>query len=290
MSLSNLATRVLFAVIAIPVVLAIIWVGGILLALLLAAVGALGASEYYRIARAAGYTPLDVAGVALAFLLPLGTHFYRVGSFEPPVLTLGAALIVVLFALAIWARGVEGAPIGATGTTVFGVLYASGLLTFAYAVRYHTYAVGPRAGTALLLYPLLLTWISDTGAYFVGRALGRHKLIPAVSPGKTVEGAVGALVLCALASWAYGRWALPSFAMLALTPVSAIAFGVAISVAVQLGDLAESLIKREGGVKDSSHIIPGHGGVLDRVDGLLFALPIAELVFTYPHVLIPALR
>lgn len=290
MALSNLATRVLFAVVAIPVVLAIVWIGGVLLALLLAAVGALGASEYYRIARAAGYAPLDVAGVALAFLLPIGAHFYRVGSFEPPVLTLGAALLVVLFALTIWARGVEGAPIGAAATTVFGVLYASGLLTFAYAVRYDTYAVGARAGTALLLYPLVLTWTSDTGAYFVGRALGRHKLIPAVSPGKTVEGAVGALVLCAVASWAYAQWVLPHFAMLALTPVSAIVFGVAISVAVQLGDLAESLIKREGGVKDSSHIIPGHGGVLDRVDGLLFALPIAELAFTYPHVLLPALR
>ncbi|HEV2181035.1 MAG TPA: phosphatidate cytidylyltransferase, partial [Gemmatimonadaceae bacterium] len=142
-----------------------------------------------------------------------------------------------------------------------------------------------------LFYPLVLTWISDTAGFFVGRSMGRHKLSPSVSPGKTVEGAVGALVVCAVASWCYAKWVLPSpNVLLAIRPMIAVALGVAISVAVQLGDLAESLIKREAGQKDSSHLIPGHGGVLDRIDGLLFALPVAYLAFTFPHVLLPAMR
>ncbi|HEX6536272.1 MAG TPA: phosphatidate cytidylyltransferase [Gemmatimonadaceae bacterium] len=288
--MSNLTARILFAVVAIPVVLGAVWVGGVVLALLLAAAGALGAWEYYRIAREAGHTPLVPLGIGIAFLLPLALHLYRVGRFEPPTLALGAAVLIVIFATSIFARGPEGRPIGAAATTLFGIAYASGLLAFAYGLRYHTYAVGARAGTVLLFYPLALTWISDTGAYAVGRAVGRHKLIPAVSPGKTVEGAVGALVLCAILSWVYARWLLAPLALLGVRPGTAVLFGIVLSVAVQLGDLVESLIKREAGVKDSSHLIPGHGGVLDRLDGMLFALPVAYLFLTYPHVLFPAIR
>lgn len=290
MAVSNLTARVLFAVIAIPVVAAIIWAGGFVLAALLSVAGALATAEYFRLARAASYEPLEVAGVALAFILPICVFGYHVGEFAPPVLTLGAAIFLALFALAIFARGPGGHPMGAVAITVFGVLYGAGLLCFAYGLRYHNYAVGRRAGTALLFYPLIITWISDIAGFFVGRSVGRRKLMPSVSPGKTVEGAVGALVVCAVASWCYARWALPSYAFLTMRPLIAVLLGIGLSVAVQLGDLAESLIKREAGLKDSSNLIPGHGGVLDRIDGLLFALPVAYLAFTFPHVLLPAIR
>jgi len=290
-AVSNLAARVLFAVVAIPVVVAIIWAGGFALAALLAVAGALAAAEYFQLARAASYEPMEVVGVPLAFVLPIGVFGYQIGHFTPPVLTLGAVIIAAVFALAIFARGPGGHPMGAAAVTVFGILYGAGFLSFAFGLRYHNYAVGRAAGSALLFYPLVLTWISDTAGFFVGRSMGRHKLIPSVSPGKTVEGAVGALVVCAVASWCYAKWVLPSpHVLLAMRPVTAIVFGIAISVAVQLGDLAESLIKREAGQKDSSHLIPGHGGVLDRIDGLLFALPVAYLALTFPHVLLPAIQ
>jgi phosphatidate cytidylyltransferase len=289
-ALSNLAARVLFAIVAIPIVVAAVYAGGLALAVLLAAAAGMAAWEFYQIARAAGHTPFTWAGTVIAALIPIAVFGYQIGRFTPPVLTLGAIGVLMLLAWAIWARGVDGRPIGAVATTVFGVLYTAGMLSFGYALRYHNYAVGATAGTALLIYPLVLTWTSDTAAYFVGRAIGRHKLIPSVSPGKTIEGAVGALVASIIVSWLYARFVLPAYAMLGLSPVSAMIFGLVLSVAVQVGDLAESLIKREAGVKDSSHIIPGHGGVLDRLDSLLFALPTAYLLFTFPHFLLPVFR
>jgi phosphatidate cytidylyltransferase len=289
-ALSNLATRVLVALVAIPLVLVAAYAGSLLLALLLALASALAAWELYRIGAASGDRPLAAIGIVLALLVPVAVHFFRLGLFHPPYVVLAVIIALALLAAAIWLRGVEGRPLAAAGVTLFGVVYTGGALSFAYGLRHHNYVVDARSGTALLFYPLVLTWISDSAGYFVGRALGRHKLIPSVSPGKTVEGALGALVLTMLASWAYARGVLPSFANLTLLPWAALLFGAAISVAVQLGDLAESLIKREAGVKDSSHLIPGHGGVLDRIDGLLFALPTAYLVFTFPHVLIFIIR
>ena len=169
-----------------------------------------------------------------------------------------------------------------------GAIYTGGMLSFGYLLRYHDYAVGAAAGTALVGLPLVLTWASDIGAYFVGRALGKRKLIPSVSPGKTVAGAVGALVVTALVSWLYVRFVLEPYAQLGLRPVWAVLFGLVVSVAAQVGDLAESLLKREGGVKDSSHLLPGHGGILDRFDSLLFVLPLAHLLLGF--LLIPAVR
>jgi phosphatidate cytidylyltransferase len=289
-ALSNLAARVIFAVIAIPIILLLTYVGGLPLAILLAAAGGRAAWEYYGIAEAAGERPMAIIGTIIAAAIPLAVFGYQVGRFHPPVLTLAATITLIVFALAIWWRGVEGRPTGAVATTMFGAVYTGGMLSFAYGLRYHNYAVGALAGMALVVYPLLLTWTSDTAAYFVGRALGKRKLIPAVSPGKTVAGAVGALVASVVVSWLYARYILPPVARLSMLTWQAVWFGLVISVAVQVGDLAESLIKRDAKVKDSSHLIPGHGGMLDRIDSLLFAIPVAYLLFTFPHMFFPVNR
>jgi phosphatidate cytidylyltransferase len=275
--LSNLAQRILFALGAIPVVLGAVWIGDWALAGILAIASALAAWEFYRIAERLGTRPMAQAGVALAALVPLAIHARYLGLPVDALVspTVGAVLVVALFTAAIFARGVTGRPLESVSLTVFGVLYTGALLSFAYALRYHPYAVGRTAGTALLVLALALVWISDTAAYVVGRTMGKRKLIPSVSPGKTVAGAVGALIVSAVASWALVRFVLVPQAQLGLRPVHAILFGITVSTAVQLGDLAESLIKRQAGVKDSSQIIPGHGGVLDRIDGMLFALPVA---------------
>jgi phosphatidate cytidylyltransferase len=210
-----------------------------------------------------------------------------------------AIVPIVLLAVSIWARGVAGKPLASVAVTLFGVLYV-GTISFGYALRYHPYASGrnpqgphavdPAAGAAVVALPLLVTWASDIGAYFAGRAFGKRKLIPNVSPGKTVAGAVGGLLLSIVVCWAYAQWVLRPVALLGMTTVNAILFGTLISIAAQIGDLAESLIKRDTGVKDSSHIIPGHGGVLDRFDSLLYVMPVAWLLLTRAHLLVPAGR
>ena len=292
--MSELARRTLFAIVAAPVALWIVLVGGAPLAALLAIVSALGAWEFYRIARAAGANPLADAGIALAGLVPLAIHASYLGVFTVSP-ALAALVFLLLLGASIWLRGVEGKPIAAVATTLLGVVYTAGMLGFGYAIRYHdtvrgyddvsatqiglgSFAMRIAPGGALLIFPLLVTWASDIGAYFVGRAIGGRKLIPSISPGKTVAGAVGGLFASMLVAFLYARYVLVPVAQLGFTPQGALLFGALISIAAQVGDLFESLIKRESGVKDSSHIIPGHGGILDRFDSLIFVMPVAYLL------------
>ena len=294
---SELARRVAFGVVAAPIAIAIVIYGGAPLAALLAVASALGAWEFFRIARAAGHTPFDDIGIALAGMLPLLVHARYLQLYDPSgklsAVEIAALVLLLLLALAIWKRGVGGKPLSAVASTMFGVAYTGGMLSFGYAVRYHEYAFAPASlslggksfgvpsGGLLLLLPLLTTWASDIGAYAVGRTMGRHKLIPSVSPGKTVEGAIGGLVFSVIVAWLLTHFVLRPTAQLDFRwrPVGVIVVGALISIAAQIGDLAESLLKREAGVKDASQIIPGHGGVLDRVDSLLFVLPVSFIMF-----------
>jgi phosphatidate cytidylyltransferase len=292
--MSELALRILFSVVAAPLALFVVLAGGAPLAALLAVVSALGAWEFYRIARGSGIRPLDDVGIAIAGLLPLAVHAHYLGLFAFHV-SLASVVALAILAATIWLRGVEGRPLGAAAVTLLGVAYTAGMLSYGYAIRYHDVvrgydtvsvrfaSLGPlhvpiAPGGVLLIFPLVLTWASDIGAYFVGRAIGGRKLIPSVSPGKTVAGAVGGLVASMVVSWLYARAVLVPVASLGFTPWAALGFGAIISLAAQIGDLFESLLKREGGVKDSSRIIPGHGGILDRFDSLIFVLPVAYLL------------
>ena len=283
----ELVKRVAFSLVAAPATVALIYRGGVPLALMLAAIAGIGAWELYRIARAGSVDPIGELGIPLAAALPL-VAWARIGGWPTPGMDSAAVVVLLVLAAAIWLRGVAGRPLAAVAVTVFGALYTGGTLSFGLSLRYHPYAVGAAAGTALIVLPVALTWASDIGAYFVGRLLGKRKLIPAVSPGKTVAGAVGGLVWTVLACWALERWMLRPVAQLALSPLAIVAFGTIVSVTAQVGDLAESLLKREGGVKDSSRIIPGHGGILDRLDSLFFVLPVAHLLLGV--LLLPAPR
>jgi phosphatidate cytidylyltransferase len=273
---SELTRRILFAVVAAPASVAIIYFGDWALAIVLAVLAALAAWELFRMARETGALPLEPAGIGLAALLPIAVHAQRLGIYTLSNTAI-VTMVLLLFASTIWLRGPTGKPLSSVAITAFGVLYA-GLFSYIYALRYHDYAVGAAAGTALVFLPVLLTWTTDVGAYAFGRTFGKKKLIPSISPGKTVEGAVGGLGLAIVICLLYVRFILMPYAQLGLTIQGAVLFAIVISVAAQTGDLAESLLKREAGVKDSSRIIPGHGGILDRFDSLLFVMPVAFLL------------
>lgn len=277
--MSELSKRILFAIIAAPAGILAIYVGDAVLATLLGVIAAFCAWEFCRIARASGAEPFELFTIAAAALVPVAVHGQR-----RAVLAISLEHVLVLalgvFAATIFFRPADRRPLLATATTLLGIAYSS-LMAYVYLIRYHPYTIGAAAGTALVALPILLTWATDTGAYVVGRSMGKRKLIPGVSPAKTIEGAVGGLVLSVLVCLLYVVYVLRPTAQLGMPLWGTLLFGTATSVAAQVGDIAESLLKRAAGIKHSSHVLPGHGGVLDRFDGMLFALPVAMLLLNW---------
>jgi len=283
---SELAKRTAFAVVAIPVVMACIWFGGAPFAILISVASAIAAYEFYKLAIAAGNTPLWGHGVILSALIPLFMYARILGFWVPSVSVL-MLVILELLAVSLWLRGSSRKPLEAVGITLFGALYTGGMMSFAFALRYHPYVIGAAAGTALVALPFILTWITDIGGYTFGRMIGGKKLMPSVSPGKTVAGAVGGFVMAIVVVIAYERFVLRPQAQLGMLLQGAILLGVVVSISGQIGDLVESMLKRQAGVKDSSHLIPGHGGMLDRIDSLLFTLPVSYVMLSWLLIPVP---
>ncbi|MBW7935551.1 MAG: phosphatidate cytidylyltransferase [Gemmatimonadaceae bacterium] len=275
--MSEFPKRLLVAIVLIPIVVGVIYAGGPALVTLLTVASGLAAWEFFRLAQARGARPLMGVGVVASALIPVIVHARYLGLWVPSVAMVALA-VPLLLTVALFARGVAGGPMAAVGTTLVGVLYTGGMLSFAYALRYHDYVVDAKGGTMLVLLPVVVTWLNDTGAYLAGRAFGKRKLMPTVSPKKTWAGAYGAVVASVLTTWLFAAYLLPPTAQLSLRPLGIVLVGLVLSVAAQVGDLAESMFKREADVKDSSALIPGHGGVLDRVDSLLFTLPVGYVL------------
>jgi phosphatidate cytidylyltransferase len=280
MASSEFAKRLAVAAVGVPVMLGIGYAGGWLLAALLMVIAAAAALEFYRLAERKGAAPLRTAGAIFSASFVLLAVLAEQGI---ELAALGLLTVVAVLALAtasIWTNGVEREPLLSISTTLTGAIYTGGLLSFGYLLRHLPGVEDPLHGSALLFAPVLLTWTSDTFAYFVGRQWGTRKLIPRVSPGKTVQGAIGALVGSVAVAVLYARL-LHVFPDHRMTVAQAILFGLLISIAAQVGDLAESLLKRDAGVKDSGALLPGHGGALDRFDSLLFTLPVAYFFIHY---------
>lgn len=281
MPASETTQRVAVAAVGIPLALAAVYAGRWVLGALLTLIAVIAALEFGRMAARKEGHPIRLltAGGAAGFIL-LATLFPAGGAAGAGFAGWTVLLVLVAATAAIWTRGVTGQPLLAISTTVFGAIYTGGLLAYGLFLRHLPGLQDPWHGTALLFAPVLLTWVSDTSAYFAGRQWGRRKLIPRVSPGKTVEGSLGALVGSVIAAAAYATL-LSRFATYRISLPEAIGFGLLVSISAQVGDLAESLLKRDAGFKDSGALLPGHGGALDRFDSLLFTLPIAYVFYRY---------
>jgi phosphatidate cytidylyltransferase len=260
----SLKQRVASAVVLVPIVVALTWKGGWPFAALVAVGAAVAAAEL--VAMFASFGVAEALGVAVAGALPLAAQVARDGllpAWGP--LALAGAAIAVLSAFLFRRVPLADVP-RAAGAVALSWLWV-GLLA-ATMVRLRALDGGGRPGFGWVLLAFAVTWGNDSAAYFAGLAFGRRKLYERISPKKSWEGAIGG-VAGALA----GAFLVRAFALPGLGVGTALAAALGGSVLGPLGDLSESMAKRAAGVKDSGRVIPGHGGVLDRIDALLFVAP-----------------
>jgi phosphatidate cytidylyltransferase len=259
--------RWLTSIVAIPILILIIGPGPKwLFSIFISLASLLAFDEFLRIVSpglpwAARILSYGVS-LALIFLVSQGSS-----SFLPGLLSLGAMLIMSLYLFshaAVRPRSTEQA-----GKIALGMLYICVPLCLLMALK------NSPNGSAWIFFALGVVFSGDTGAFYSGHFWGRHKLYPSISPGKTWEGSAGGLLASLLAALAF-------FLFMDLSESFLVLIGLAacLSIAGQVGDLAESMVKRVHGVKDSGNILPGHGGILDRIDGLLFAIPVLYVFLT----------
>ena len=279
---ANLVRRVGFALVAIPLALLLVWYGGLPLTLLLALVAVLGARELFDLAARGNLRPLRTLGLVSAGLLPPIVYATLTStdarSWIADWWPYGVAVwVIILLSATLAGRSPADRPLSVAGVSLLAVVYTGALPAFLLAIRHTNHPSRSWAGAWLVFFPLVVTWVCDTAAMFGGRTFGGPKLAPAVSPGKTrsgsIAGVVGGLAVAPLFVALFPR-TVPDLRLGQLLVIAGV-----LSVVGQIGDLAESLFKREAGVKDSSALIPGHGGVLDRFDSLYFVIPTAAALY-----------
>ncbi len=268
-----LRTRLLTALVGIPLALAVVFTpGGGVMACALSLLALVASLEYRQLYRHSSWVPQPHPNMILLMTgasLPLLSWMFPQMSLTTPLLSALALASVYELARAWQGRSLAIAP--NIGYGVFGMLFIGWLFSFGVLLRgddapASLWGWQVERGALWALWLLAMLWLGDSGAYFVGRAIGKRKLAPKLSPAKTVEGAAANLILCLLVGWQGG-------VALGLPGGWAIAGGLGVGVLGQLGDLFESALKRAVGVKDSGGILPGHGGVLDRFDSFLFSAP-----------------
>lgn len=270
--MTSIGVRLLTTAVLLPVFVAALLIGGIVFLGAVVVIVVVAATEFYGLAAGKPYRARTWPGLLLAAGFPLA-FYWAPGDAQPAVALAAAGVIGVGAAQML--DGSENETIASVGFTLLGAIYVGLLLGHMVLVRELprlVFGAPARFGAALLAVPLVLTWINDTAAYFAGHRWGRRRLLPRVSPGKTVEGALAGLVATLVAA------VLVCAAVDRLAPVfglgHALAIGLLVGVMGPCGDLVESAFKRDAGVKDVSRLVPGHGGFLDRFDSMLFTVPL----------------
>lgn len=295
--MSELGKRVAVAAVGIPAVLLLVYLGGWFLSVPLAAFAAWGTHELSRLADNTGVRPVEwIAAPAASTLVLLATWTGSFQAFAPQALAVVGVSTAAAAVAAIWRRGPSRAPLASAAVTVFATVYLGLALAFAPLLHALPAAAGWSAasvsasGLVAVALPLAVTWVGDASAYFAGTAWGKSRLAPSISPKKSWVGFWAAVTTGALAAvlWLLVARAVSGIGVVPLASmpdgpggvgaagvVVMAAVGAVIAVAAVVGDLVESLLKREAGVKDSGTFFPGHGGLLDRIDSLLFTIPTA---------------
>lgn len=261
--------RTISAVLGVPILICIVWKGdGILLAAM-AAVNLIALHEFIRAyeAEKPERKPAQDLGAyrlwlwfvsLLSYLMLFLAHYNPIEEGPFLVLALMGLAVIDIF------KGAETG--GKCGELLFGYVYVTVLFRF-------IFHASTLSNPSVVWLIFLIAWTTDSFAYFSGNFFGKHKLAPAISPKKTVEGAVGGMLGCAVSTYVFCRFFVPELGLWALL------FGFGGSFLSQLGDLAASQIKRRNGIKDFGNLIPGHGGILDRFDSILFTAPYVYLLY-----------
>ena len=282
MAMTDLPRRALVAVAGLLIVLPAIYRGGWILGVLTAALAVLGTREFCLLARKKGVRPFTGAAMVItAALVLMATAEPFFTGFAPLALAVLMTAAVALPVAAVWARTLDERPLASICVTLVAALYVGGGLSFSVLLRHlpetgaAVRTVGSLEGPLLLLFPLAVTWVGDMAAYFAGSLWGKRRLFPAVSPGKTGLGTVAGILAAGTAGLLFATVAAQPFVPLGVGLGWILGIALLIGVGGVAGDLAISLLKREAGVKDAGSLLPGHGGVLDRLDAVLVTLPLA---------------
>ncbi len=257
------------------------WIANYVFLAFILALALAGLNEFYALVQRRGLLCFKWLGLVGALVLMIGTFLHatgRLGIYNSPARANDFETgLIVLLVLGVCVRQLfereHSAALVGIATTLLGLVYVPWLLNFIQKINFFP-GLGP-AGRLYVLYFVLVTKFSDTGAYVVGSLCGRHKLVPRISPAKTWEGFAGAIVIATATSVVFADLAGPRLPGMNL--VQAVVLGLLLGGAAVIGDLIESLFKREAGVKDSGRLFPGIGGVLDLLDSLLFNAPIMYL-------------
>jgi phosphatidate cytidylyltransferase len=258
--------RILTAIVALPILLYSVWSPVPYFFIILSVVAAsLALNEFYRLAAKLGSRPMGAIGHIGALLL-IGCFVWQRPQWVIAVLS---AMVIAVLAAELSRPEEMAASLISASATIFGVVYIGlmcGLLVGVRMIR--DTPPSQHIASKLLTFFFAIVMMTDTGAYYTGRAIGRHKLAPRVSPGKTIEGTAGGFAA------ALGAGPLCRLIFFPELPLAeSMLVGALVSILGQAGDLVESMLKRGSGVKDSSNLLPGHGGMLDRLDSILFAAP-----------------
>ncbi len=217
-----------------------------------------------------------VTGLSFLFISPDVTSLNQLAAPHYAVLALGFAWWIIASGMAITYPKTTNLWQGSKALRhVFGFLTLIPFLWSVIILRASDISVDPYHGAKLVLYVCFLVWAADSGAYFAGKSMGKRKMAPHVSPNKTIEGLIGGIIAALIVGWLFAGW----FDIQFTSPLHMVIITLITVVISVLGDLVESMFKRVSGIKDSSNIIPGHGGILDRIDSLTAAFPVFALLY-----------
>jgi phosphatidate cytidylyltransferase len=310
--LSNLTIRILAAIVGIPILILLSYLGGLFFLLLVVLCSSVALYEFYKLSQAKGAKPQIILGLIAGGLINLSFYHNKLQNFSIDVFRkvgllipfpsqsnlffiLIISILVVLLIVELFRN--SGSPLLNLSSTMLGIIYVAGFFGTFIGLRElfipfdfpasrfftadeislpQTLDKIYRWGGYTIISVFIIIWICDTAAYFGGRLLGKHKLFVRISPNKTWEGAIFGFIFAIVAAVAM-KYILLDY----LSIESAVVLGFIVGVFGQIGDLVESMFKRNAGVKDSSSLIPGHGGALDRFDSLLFVAPLVYLYLDF---------